>query len=171
MYVLTAVSELNKLERLELHNYERPITYLAYQTAELNRDRKKAPKPFQVSDFYWYDDAKIANMPEPRYGAAAMELIRRKQFPSWALFAYKELKARAEDAFPPEVLWYWCDDAIVLAPSVAGHELRGMLIAQSTADRAIRQLNMPDGGVITVRMPTIGDAYFADEEAVCVVLS
>ena len=159
-----------KLQREELHSIERPIAYLAYQNAEINRDKKKRHRAFKPEEFYWYDDERLQNMPEPRFGAAAMKLVEMDQFPVWALFVYKDLKARAGDAFPPEVLCYQCDDAIILAPSVDGNEVAGMLIATNTASGQNREMTSPQGQTILVRMPTIADKFQADEEAVCRIL-
>lgn len=165
-----AVLHLNKLQREELHNIERPIAYLAYQNAEINRDKKKRNKPFSPDEFYYYDDLSLQNLPEPRFGAAALRLVDMGQFPSWALFTFKDLKSRAQDALPPEVLCYQCDDAILLAPSLEGNQVSGMLIACRSASEQIREMKTPDGRVITVRLPIVPDKYVADEEASCRVL-
>lgn len=169
-YVINAVAQLNKLQREELHNFERPITYLAYQKAEINRDRKKRNRPFKPEDFYFYDDLTLQNLPEPKYGAAAMKLVEMQLFPNWALFTFKDLKTRAADALAPEILCYQCKDAIVLAPSVDGNELSGMLVACRSASNQIREMHSPDGRVLTVHLPVISDKYVADEEAICRVL-
>lgn len=163
--MLLAVKELNRLQREELHNIERPIAYLAFQTAEMNRDRKKRNKPFRPDDFYHYNDTELRNMPEPRYGAAMMELIKREQFPGWALFVFNELKKRADDALPPEVLCLQCNDAIILAPSIENGLVTGMLIATSNASKKIREMITPEGQIVILRMPEIADQYYADEDA------
>jgi hypothetical protein len=144
---------------------ERPIGYLAYQNAEMNRDKKRRRQAFNPSDFYFYQDQEMLNMPESKYGAAAMELIRRNLFPTWALFIYNELKKRADDARPPEVLCLQCDDAILLAPDIDGSIVRGMLIASNTASDQQREMTSPCGMVVTVLMPTILGKFEADEEA------
>lgn len=143
---------------------------MAYQKAEINRDRKKRNRPFKLEEFYFYDDVSLQNLPEPKYGAAAMRLVGMELFPSWALFTFKDLKARAQDALPPEVLCYQCDDAILLAPSLEGNQVSGMLIACRSASEQIREMKTPDGRVITVRLPVVPDKYVADEEASCRVL-
>lgn len=163
---MIAVMELTKAKREELHDYERPISYLAFQKAEMNRDRKKRNKPFKVSEFYFYESIEQQNLPEPRYGAAALKLIELGQFPHWALFTFKDLKARAADALAPELLCYQCEDAIVLAPEVNGHEVYGMLIASKTASEGVREMVSPCGARIMVRMPALPDKFQADEEAV-----
>jgi hypothetical protein len=164
------VRGLGELQREELHSIERPITYLAYQNAEINRDRKKRNKPFALDDFYWYANPENQNLPEPKYGAAALRLVEMQQFPTWALFVYGDLKKRSADAFPPEVLCYQCDDAIILAPETDDYELKGMLIAAGTASGQIRELRSPQGDVVTVRMPAIQGEFAADEEASCRLL-
>lgn len=165
VYVLEAVGELNQLVKEELHNYERPIGYLAFQNAEMNRDSKKRRKPFEPNDFYYYADQNLLNMPEPRYGAAAMELIRQGLFPSWALFTYAELKKRADDAIAPEFLCLQCDDAIILAPNIDGAVVSGMLIADQSASEQERTMVSPCGRTVTILMPKVLGKFEAIEES------
>lgn len=164
LYVLEAVLSLNELGQEELHNTERPIAYLAYQNAEMNRDKKKRRRPFEPEEFYYYANKAQQNLPEPRYGAAAMELIERGLFPRWALFVFKDLSARAGDATPPEFLCLQCDDAIILAPSIDNFMINGMLIAADSASDQIRVLHSPCGKEVTARMPRIENKFEASEE-------
>ena len=163
--MLIAVSNLNKLNKEELHNAERPIAYLAYQNAESNRDSKKRNKPFRPDEFYFYQDKEQMNLPEPKYGAAALALIEKGLFPHWALFTYNDLKVRAADALPPEVLCLSCEDAIILAPGIDGHTITGMLIAAHSASEGFREMTTPCGKVHQVRLPRIDGKFAADEEA------
>lgn len=170
--MLHAVNELNKVRREELHDLERPIAFISYQNAEMNRDKKKRSKPFSPDDFYWYNDNSLEALPEPKFGAAALKLIEMEKFPSWALFVYKDLKARAGDALPPEVLCYQCEDAIILAPSIDGHEVNGMLIAARSASGSLREMTDPVSGLsITARMPVLPDIFQAIEDATCHLLA
>lgn len=163
--MLEAIATLTELNQEELHNLERPITYLAYQNAEMNRDSKKRRKAFTPDEFYFYEDQSQKNLPEPRYGAAALALIERELFPRWALFTFKDLKARAADAMPPEFLCLQCDDAIVLAPSIEGNVVTGMLIACRSASEQIRTMESPCGKRVVVKMPNISNRFEADENS------
>lgn len=144
---------------------------MAYQNAEINRDSKKRRKAFKVEEFYQYADKASLDLPEPKYGAAALALIERKLFPHWALFTYPDLKARASDALPPEVLCLQCEDAIILAPSIDGRTLTGMLIASRTASQQVRTIVSPCGKEVTVRMPVIAGKFEANEEVELQALS
>lgn len=155
---------VQKLQQEELHNYERPISYLAFQNAEINRDRKKQRKPFKPNDFYFYENKELANLPEPKYGAAALTLIQNKKFPVWALFAYSDLKSRAGDAIAPELLCIQCEDAILLAPSIDEGIVTGMLIAKESASNTIRTMVSPCGLQVEVKIPTISNKYEAQED-------
>lgn len=163
MYVIQSVSKLNRILKEELHNAERPISYLAFQNAEINRDKKRRRQPFKPSDFYYYADDELLNLPEPKFGAAAMELIKHEQFPSWALFVYPELKKRADNATPPEVLCYQCEDAMILAPDLTGNSVQGMLLARNTASTQRRTMHSPCGRSIVVVMPEILEKVEATE--------
>lgn len=105
------------------------------------------------------------NLPEPKYGAAALALIAKGLFPHWALFTYNDLKIRAVDALPPEVLCLSCEDAIILAPDIDGHIVTGMLIAAHSASEGVREMRTPCGKVHHVRLPKISGKFEADEEA------
>lgn len=163
-YVLEAIQSLAEIRREELHDYERPVAYLAYQHAETNRDTKKRRKPFSPDEFYFYANPEDRDLPEPKFGAAAKVLIERELFPPWALFVYKDLVARAGDALPPEVLCLTCDDVIVLAPSAEDGYVHGMMIAKRSASNQVRELQSPCGQVVTVRMPQLAGEYVAEEE-------
>jgi hypothetical protein len=165
IYVIKSIENLNKIQRYELHSAEKPIAYLAFQNAELNRDKKKRRQPFKPEEFYYYADLEAMDLPEPRFGAAAMELIRLEMFPNWALFAYPELKKRAMNAIAPELLCYQCQDAIILAPNIEGAMVQGMLIAGKTASNERREMISPCSRTITVLMPTILGEFEAIEES------
>jgi len=137
----------------------------------MNRDRKKNRTPFKPEDFQYYNDKSMQNLPEPRYGAAGLALIKAGIFPSWALFTYKDLVARAKNVTPPTLLCFQCEDAIVLAPSIEGPTVRGMLIAGNTASGKIRTMSSPCGSSITVRIPIISGQFEANEEAELRILS
>lgn len=164
-YVLEAVINLNKIKQEELHDYERPITLLAYQNAEINRDRKKQRRPHKLDDFYFYDNKELSNLPEPKYGAAAIKLIEKRLFPVWALFIYKDLKERAEDALAPELLCVQCEDAILLAPNMGDDAMTGLLIASEAASGQYRKMTSPCGLQIETRIPIISNKYEAVEDA------
>ena len=141
------------------------------QTSEMNRDRKKQPKPGTLEQFCLYADNEQKNMPAPKYGAAALALIERGMFPIWALFVYEDLKKNASKSSAPPVLAYVCDDAVILAPEVTNDGLRGMLIAQRSASGMARTLQNELGDSIRIIMPQIKSTVFADEEAIFDILS
>lgn len=162
-YVLSAILNFTKLKGRELHEYERPIALLAVQQAEMNRDKKKRRKPFELEEFCLYNFENKKDTINPIYGAAALELIKLKLFPIWGLFVYKELSERAQESAPPEVLCYQCDQAIVLAPVIEEGSCRGMLIATEKAGSRILTMKSPCGNEIRVRMPQVKSKIIAEE--------
>jgi hypothetical protein len=162
-YVISATSNLSKLRGRELHEYERPIAVLAVQQAEMNRDRKKRKKPFELDEFCLYNFENKKDTINPIYGAAALELIKIKEFPIWALFIYKELSERAAESAPPDVLCYKCDQAIILAPTIEENICRGMLIATELAGSRILTMQSPCGKELRVRMPPAKAKVIAEE--------
>jgi hypothetical protein len=166
-YVLEAVRAASRSRRTELHENERPISYLLSQNAEVNRDTKKRKKPYSMDDFYLYQDPEDADRgPNGRYGAAAMELIKQSLMPHWALFVYKDLKSRATEANPPELLAFMHPSAIVLAPSVADNQCSGMLIATEEASGKTLTMESPCGKTVRIQIPQINNKVYAEEDCV-----
>lgn len=128
---------------------------IAYQNAEINRDRKSRRNPFQISEFYCYPDIESKDTIDAIYSRAAFELIRIGKFPNWALFVYKELSQNATKGKIPEKLCYANDIAIILAPQISGRTCKGMLIAMEAADKKILELISENGDILRVRMPDI----------------
>ena len=160
-----------KIRTRELHEYERPIAILAVQQAEINRDKKKRKKPFEMEDFYLYSNQEDRDSIDSIYGAAAVALIKGNNFPSWALFVYKELSEKAEESIAPAVLCYQCDRAILLAPQIEDATCKGMLIAVEAARHQILEMNSPCGKSIRLRMPDIGSKVIAEENCYLDIIS
>lgn len=154
----------------ELHEYERPISMIATQQAEINRDRSKRKRPFELEDFYLYNSKEDTDRVDPIYGAAAVALIQRGLFPFWALFAYKDLSERAEESIPPQLLCYQCDSAIVLAPQINDGICKGMLIALESANLAVLEMESPCGNKVRMRMPEVNSKVMAKENCYMDVL-
>ena len=146
-----------------MHEYERPIAILAVQQAEMNRDKKKRRKPFEIEDFCLYNYEENRDSIDPIYGAAAMALIGMNQFPVWALFVYKELSERASESAPPELLCFQSEEAIVLAPRITDGTCKGMLIAREAAGMRIASMKSPCGQEIRLRIPEINTKIIAEE--------
>jgi hypothetical protein len=161
--VISAAVNLVKVRTRELHEYERPIAILAVQQAEMNRDKKKRRKPFEMDDFYLYNNEENKDSIDSIYGAAAVALIKSGNFPSWALFVYKELLEKAAESIAPTVLCYQCDHAILLAPQVESNTCKGMLIAVEAARHQTLEMHSPCGKSIRLRMPDIRAKVIAEE--------
>lgn len=169
-YILSAVSSVNYFKRQRLHEYERPIAVLAWQQAELNRDKKKKRQPYTLDDFYLYGNESNINAPNARYGAAAKKLIQMEKFPLWGLFVYKDLISQSENALPPDDLAAIASDCIVIAPIYEDFECSGMLIALESASGQLREFTSINGQVIQMRVPELQNKVNAIEDAVLKVL-
>jgi hypothetical protein len=167
--VLLAVQQANKLIQREAHYAERPIAQLS--AIQLNKlSSKKNTKKFGLMDLCLYATKEDRNLPKGQYGAAMLKARDNSIFPSWALFIYKEL-AQAASGTAPEQYICTCEDVVVLAPTVEGTHLHGLVIAQETASNEIRQLVAPDGSTFTVQIPVISTKIIADEEMPLHILS
>lgn len=164
VYVLDAINNGRLTRHRQLHENEVPITFLAWQQAELNRDRKKNKRPHELADFFVYPDDRKTDSIDAVYGAAALALIEQRKFPSWALFVYHHLKKNAEKSTPPEVLCYQNDNCLVLAPQVIEGCLKGLLIAKYETSETVQVLltNIPGEG-IKIKVPKLDGEVAAIE--------
>ena len=152
----------SRMNLMELHLAEKPTALIAQILSNANRDSKKKPKPYPIENFYLYQPKELRNVPESNCGSAAIELIARGLFPSWALFCYKEL-ATAANGTPPALLAYIGEDAILLAPTKQGSSVSGMLIALESASNKRLVLTSPCGDSVTVRIPALYTKVVAQE--------
>lgn len=98
-------------------------------------------------------------MPPASAGAAMEVMIAKRSFPTWALFAYKPLKA-ASDGNAPMRLALVADDAILLAPAKRRDGWCGFLICQNSASGQVRTFtDLSDSSRISLLVP----GRFADE--------
>ncbi len=162
-YVLEAYDHALKQKQRKLHELESPIALLTSLTANINRDSKKQKKPYKMNDFFLFEPSEDRNIPTGTYGAAAMKLIEIDQFPSWALFVYKDLSASSNGA-PPSLLAFIHEEAILLAPIVKGDLATGMLICTEKAYKKTLEMKSPCGEVISVDIPPLKGAYVAIED-------
>lgn len=131
--------------------------------ANLNRDPKKRKKPFTPEDYYLYQPRDEQSLPAGRAGAAAMELIKRRQFPSWALFCYKELSISAANEEPPSLLALFSQNAILLAPFKVAGGFKGMLIATEEASDRWVEFTMADGTTKELFVPVVPTKFIAED--------
>lgn len=115
-----------------------------------------------MDDFFLYQPREEMNIPTAVYGAAAMELIKMKKFPSWALFVFKDLKQAASGS-PPVNLGYVGESCLVLAPIMKDRTVKGMLICNEKAYGNVVTLQSPCGKTISVYIPVLGGRYKAVE--------
>jgi len=164
--VIQAVISTNRLRYRELHENEAPIAMLAAQQAEINRDRKSRKKPFTIDEFFCYPSNEGKDQIDGIYGITAVELIRQRKFPSWALFVYKELAEAGQNAKSsklPDILCYVSDDALLLAPQVSDSMCKCMLIATEAASNRIMHMESPCGKAIKAKIPEIRSKVVAIE--------
>lgn len=165
-YVIFACDELNKLKRAHLHALELPTANLSSIIVNQNRNPKKQVKPFTYKDFLFFAPLQDKELPEGHFGAAAMELHRRGDYPSWALFCFSELNQRAAQGYKPQFCALISDDAILLHPVQSNGGYKGMLIAREAASRKVIEFTRDDGEVIKLTMPEIKTKIIAEEEAI-----
>ena len=164
-YVLDAIQRGLKEERRRLHYYEAPIALQTSLLANINRDTKKQKRAYMLDDFFFYQDNEDRNTPAGLYGAAALALIEKKLFPSWALFTYRDLKDGA-DGNPPAMLALIGDDCMILAPKITPNGIHGMLIAMESASSELRAIKSPCGETALVVIPEFKGKYYCEENSV-----
>lgn len=141
---------------------------IACQQAEFHRDRKKKKKPYEMDEFYCFKLDEVTDSIDAQYGSAANVLIELQMFPRWGLFIYKELMKNAKKVTAPDILCYFSDNAIILAPTILGEVCKGMLIATEQASFRVIEFDIikSDGTTsekIRVRLPQINGKTAAIE--------
>lgn len=165
IYVLEAYENGLRINRKNLHYYEAPHALQTSILANINRDPKKNRKPFSFEDFCMYLSLEDRDIPSSEFGSAAMVLIEKRIFPSWALFAYKDLKSAAS-GLPPDVLAYLSDDIIILAPQISEGSVKGMMIAMQKASGKLRYLESPCHKQVIIKVPKFDGKFYCCENVV-----
>lgn len=165
-YVIRAYQQAQKLWQRELFAYERPIAIQTSLHANFNRDAKKQRKPYKPEDFYLYQPKDDQDLPTGRCGAAAIALIQKRLFPSWALFCYKELASGSEGASAPPLLAFLSPTALLLAPVKVDGGYKGMLIAQEDAGNRWIEFKSPCGRVETLYVPNVPTKVIAQDNMI-----
>lgn len=160
---MSAYSWANRQMQQELHNQEKPISLLIAQNANMNRDTKRQKKPFNMEDFYIYQPLDQKNLPEERYGAAALWLVENEMYPGFALFCFPELRKNAGQNVPT-LISYNHPSAVLLAPTASPEGVTGLLIAEKAVSNEIIKMRSPCGQEIRVRIPSILDEVAAEED-------
>jgi hypothetical protein len=161
-----AAEKLWERQRQEYNAAELPIANVSSILVNQNRDPKKQAKPYSFKDFLFFAPLEDQALPEGHFGAAAIELHRRGEYPSWALFCFAELNKRAAQGYVPRVCALISDDAIMLHPIQGDGGYRGMLIAREAASRKVIEFKRDDGVIVKLVMPEIKTKIIAEEEAI-----
>lgn len=135
----------------------------------MNRDTKKRKKPYSLSDFTFFKAIEEDAQPPAAAGAAMLKMIRDKEFPSFALFIYQQLRAVGEDAPVPKRVALRGSSCIVLAPYRKSQtQWAGLVIAEAPAMGQIQDFQDDEGDTWRLRVPVLGDAagVLAAEDAV-----
>lgn|GEM_PF-1427273 len=162
-YVLSAYSWALKMQQIESHRAERPVSLLAAQSANMNRDPKKRRVPFELEDFYLYQPLEEKRLPEARYGASALWLAENDLFPAFALFCFPDLRKNAGKN-TPTVVSLNHPNAILLAPVETPEGIKGLLIAEKNVSDSTISMSSPCGLSFLVKIPFINDEVAAEED-------
>lgn len=153
----------------QLHWQEAPIAFLHQRLVACHATERSAiPK---LEDLYLFRQQEPGDRPPVEAGAAMLQLIADRQFPSFALAFYEPLHAAGSGQPAPPRLALVADDAILLAPTPTADGWRGFLIAEATAQgqpRSFRWPGQPDpAALLQVPMPAAGSggAVWAVEAA------
>lgn len=129
--------------RDQLHWAELPTAALTRWTVAMHRSDSR--EPLELVDFcFWPPADQQQARPPAEAGAAMLELIRRQQFPRFALVAYDALAAAGKDQAAPRRLALLAGDAVLLAPRPTPQGWQGFLIAEDTAADQPRAFHWPE---------------------------
>jgi hypothetical protein len=161
-YVLEAYQEGSKMRQLALHESERPTALLTSLMANMNRDVKKKPEAYAITDFYLYQPREFQDLPSGRYGSSTLALVKKRLFPPWALTFYNQLSAGASGA-EPSLLAFIGKDFLLLAPTKFSGGYVGMLIALESASSTTQEAHSPCGQSAIFALPKIKSKIVAEE--------
>lgn len=160
-----AISEGERLRRVELHDAEVPIANLAALTANINRPADDRKEPYRLEDFAFYGEPEEAARVGSAAGAAFRAAGMAGLLPPWALFCWEAVTAGVQDPppgapqEPPAVAFG--DGVVLAAPEEVGGTLRGLLVASSEASGKAVEVRMHDGRTYRVRVPEFSDFVIA----------
>jgi hypothetical protein len=141
-----------------------PLAQLTALTANINRDSKKAPKPFAIQDFCLFADQKRKNDQFPPEAAAiALELRRSGECPEALIGCWPAVLAAADQAVKmPTVRVLWSDDRAVaiLAPVWEGKNIRGTVVVSAVV-RGTVVLRDRDRPLLTYKVQVPERGHFA----------
>lgn len=132
--VLDAYSELQRQQREAAHRNELITAQLISLTANINRDPKKTPTPYSLTDFCLFSTP--VSKPRvflPEVASAALSLQAEQRCPSIILTVWQELMDSLSDRQTPtpgiRALHNAEENVWVLAPVWEGPHIRGGLVS------------------------------------------
>lgn len=135
-------------------------------TANQNRDPKRQRKPYEFKDFFFFEPINSKNLPEGRFGAAALELHKRGLLPSWSLFCFPQLTTNATRGYIPATCALMNENAILLHPVQKEGGYQGMLIAREAASGKVCDFTDDRGRIVKLKVPHIQTKIIANEESI-----
>ena len=162
-YIIIALDQLKKSQSEERYYNKIPTAQVCSVLANQNRNPKKKSKPFSFKDFCFFKPTQDKDLPKARYGSAAMVLIQKGLYPSWAMFCIPELRESAINDYIPLEPALISEDAILLHPVETETGYVGFLIARESASRQSRVFSKDDGTKIRLKVPYIETKIVAQE--------
>ncbi len=150
MVVLEAWRELQRIHRRQAQLRELPVAQLIALTANINRDSKKHPKPFGLTDFCLFQTQEQADdVLTPQVAAVALALRHEDRCPPLLLAAWPQVLAAVKEgtSMPERRALHSDDEAVwILAPQWEGPNCRGGLVlvrGQISGTITVRDLDRP----------------------------
>lgn len=130
--MLQAWEQLQRIRRDQAALIELPVAQLTSLMANINRDSKRAPKPFSITDFTLFRREKTTSDDEfpPLAATVALALRHEGRLPSVLIGVWSSILASAGKALhPPKLRALISDDneVALLAPVPEGTNFRGLL--------------------------------------------
>jgi len=163
---VAAVNRGLSVYHTRLHDAERPVALLSSIQANSGRDTKKQKQPYTYLDFSFYKPRDSGETPDGNYGAAYLELVRRKKLPAWALFCFKELSSSATADYVPGEPAFICEDAVLLHPTLKANGYEGLLLAMESASDKRRVFTDSKGREISLQLPYVETKVIARENVI-----
>lgn len=162
--MIRAWRHLQRIKRESAALAEMPVAQLTALTANINRDSKKAPKPFGIEEFCMFsNEQRAGDQFPPEAASIALELRRTGECPDALIGCWPDVLAAAnENTKVPSVQVLWSDDRAVaiLAPSWEGKNIRGTLVVSAMVSGTV-VLRDRDRPLLTYRVSVPPRGHFA----------
>ena len=167
--MIAAYKALRVIERNDAAMHEMPVAQLVALTANINRDSKRRPKPFSLTDFLIYQNKPETEGLSPAAAMAALSLRKEGRLPDVMIGVWPEVIQAASlgEKMPTNrALISPCGRVALLAAEPEGVNWRGLLAVNEYPRGGIIELVHVDKPMLRyrVQLPAASATRFVSDQ-------